>query len=254
MAEFEKTAAAPDKALLFSIIMPAYNEEGVVDATLQGLGDHLDAEGFAYEIIVVNDNSTDGTAAVIDAAAGRNANIRRCDNDGPGGYGNAIRCGLTQYQGDAMVIVTADGSDAPKDVAAYFHKIEEGYDCAFGSRFIKGAVITDYPPFKFFMNRVANRLIGIFLGSKYNDFTNGFKCYRRCVVDDMQPLLSGQFNITIELVVKAVLGGWRYGVVPTDWTQRDAGESSFKIFKLVKPYAATFIYCLTAHYIRSVKR
>ena len=254
MAEHEATAKTAGEALSFSVIMPAYNEEAVVDATLQALGDHLDGEGFSYEIIVVNDNSTDDTAKVIDAASRRNANINRRDNDGPGGYGNAIRCGLRDYKGDAAVIVTADGSDAPKDVAAYFRVIEDGFDCAFGSRFMPGAKVTDYPPFKLFMNRIVNRLVGLFLGSKYNDFTNGFKCYRRCVIDDMQPLRAEQFNITIELVVKAVTGGWRYAVVPTDWIQRDAGESSFKIFKLIMPYAATFISCLTASYVKKVKR
>ena len=254
MAELDPTAFEASAPLFFSIVMPAYNEEDVVDATLQALGDQLNADGFSYEIIVVNDHSADNTAEIIDAAARRNAHIKRIDNEGPGGYGNAIRCGLAHYQGDAAVIVTADGSDAPKDVAAYFRKIEEGFDCAFGSRFGPGATVTDYPRFKLFMNRVANRLIGMILKSKYNDFTNGFKCYRRCVIDDMQPLLAGQFNITIELVVKAVLGGWRYAVVPTDWTQRDAGESSFKLFKLMKPYAATFLYCLTADYIKKVKR
>ena len=253
MAEEGPTASAPEK-LKFSVVMPAYNEEGTVGQTLSELSAYLNAENIDYEIVVVNDSSKDDTGQVIDNASAKEPRIRRVDNDGPGGYGNAIKCGLKHYKGDAMVIVTADGSDAPKDIVAYFRLIEEGYDCAFGSRFIEGATVTDYPRFKLFMNRVANKLIAISLGSKYNDFTNGFKCYRRKVVEDMQPILAGQFNITIELVVKAVLGGWRYGVVPTDWTQREAGESSFNIFKLIKPYAATFIYCVTANYIKNVKR
>lgn len=249
----ELTPAAPGE-LKFSVIVPAYNEEAVIEKTLVDLCDYLSAEGFRYEVLVVDDASADRTSEIVAQVARTRPEVIGVRNDGANGYGYAIRRGLEVYSGDAMVIVTADGADAPKDVAAYFRKIEEGYDCAFGSRFMPGATVSGYPRFKLFMNRIANWLISVFVGKKYNDFTNGFKCYRRHVIDSMQPLVTGQFNITIELAVKATLGGWRYAVAPNDWTERDAGASSFKIFKLIKPYAATFIYCLTQDYLKKVKR
>ena len=239
---------------LFSIVMPAYNEEDVIESTLQALTTHLDNCGFDYEIVVVNDGSTDATEAAIIAFEERHAAVHHVNNPGPGGYGFAIRRGLEAYRGDAVVIVTSDGSDSPKDVEAYFNKLLEGYDCAFGSRFMPGTTVSGYPRFKLFMNRVANRLVAWMLGSKYNDFTNGFKCYRRHVIEAMQPLVTGQFNITIELSVSAVLDGWRYAVVPNDWTQRDAGASSFRLGRLLKPYAMTLVYCLTRHYLRNIRR
>jgi dolichol-phosphate mannosyltransferase len=245
--------AAPGE-LKFSIVVPAYNEEAVIEKTIDTLCDFLTAEKFRFEVIVVDDASKDRTAEIVAAVAARRPQVKYQLNEGPNGYGFAIRRGLEVYTGDAMVIVTADGADAPKDVAAYFREIEKGYDCAFGSRFVKGATVVGYPPFKKFMNRVANGLISLVIGSRYNDFTNGFKCYRRHVIDDMMPLVTGQFNITIELVMKAVLGGWRYSVTPNDWAERDAGASSFKIFKLMKPYAATFIYCVTGDYLKKVRR
>jgi dolichol-phosphate mannosyltransferase len=239
---------------LFSIVMPAYNEEGVIEATLQELTSHLDTCGFRYEIIVVNDGSTDRTEALIEEFETRHKAIRHVNNPGPNGYGFAIRKGLEAYQGDAVVIVTSDGSDSPKDVAAYFRKIQEGYDCVFGSRFLPDTKVSGYPPFKLFVNRLANRFLSWILHSSYNDFTNGFKCYRRHVIDAMQPIVAGQFNITIEMSVTTALGGWKYAVVPNDWAQRDAGASSFKLGRLFKPYALTLVYCLTRNYLRNIRR
>jgi dolichol-phosphate mannosyltransferase len=240
--------------LLFSIVMPAYNEEDVIEATLVELSEYLDGCEFDYEIVVVNDGSQDATGRVVADVAARQPRVRLVDNPGPGGYGFAIRKGLEVYRGDAMVIVTSDGADSPKDVAAYFRKIEEGYDCAFGSRFGPGSIVEGYPPVKRVINRIANKLLALVLRQPYDDYTNGFKCYRRHVVDDMQPLITGQFNITIELVLKAILGGWRYAVVPNDWKQRDAGDSSFNVLRLVKPYALTALYCLARSYLLSVRR
>ena len=254
MTHAEQDQEDAEQPLLFSIVMPAYNEEDTVEKTLGTLSDHLDAQGFRFEILVVNDGSADNTGAVINQAAQSNPRIKRIDNEGPNGFGFAIRRGLDAYSGDAVAIVMADGSDAPKDVAAYFTSINEGFDCAFGSRFAKGAEIKGYPPVKLFLNRIANRFISMLVGKPYNDFTNGFKCYRREVIDDMQPLISGQFNITIELAVKAVRGGWRYSVTPNDWSQRDAGASSFKILKLARPYGATLIYCLLEDYLKRIRR
>ena len=240
----------PGEAPAFSVVMPAYNEEAVVERTIRELSAELDALGVEYEIICVNDNSTDGTLLVLERLAGEFPRLHPISNPGPNGYGYAIRRGLEHYRGDAVVIVTADGSDAPADVVAYVTALQEGFECAFGSRFAKGAKVTRYPPFKLVVNRLANTLVRFILRSRYDDYTNGFKGYRRQVIDAMQPIVSGQFNITVELAVKAVLGGYRYKVVPTHWTQRDAGASSFRLFKLIGPYFASLSYCLALNALR----
>lgn len=239
---------------LFSVVMPAWNEEATVGTTLRELTAHLDGTGLAYEIVVVDDGSTDGTAGVLAAAAAAHPAIRPVHNPGPGGYGFAIRKGLEHYRGDAVVVVTSDGADAPKDVAAYFATIAGGHDCVFGNRFGPGSTVTGYPPVKRAMNRLANRLLSWVVGHRYRDFTNGFKCYRRHVIEDMQPLVCGQFNITIEMSLKAVLAGWDYAVVPNDWRERDAGKSSFRLLRLLKPYGMTLLYCLARAYLLKVRR
>jgi dolichol-phosphate mannosyltransferase len=240
---------------LFSIVMPAYNEEDVIEETLLELIEYLDHNtDFNYEVVVVNDGSSDQTESILHRLAEQYPPLRPVNNLGDHGYGYAIRKGLDEYHGDAVVIVTSDGADAPRDVAAYFAKINEGYHCAFGSRFAPGARVTNYPKFKLLINRFANRFLALLLRSPYNDFTNGFKCYRREVIDSIQPMVAGQFNITIELAVSAVLGKWSFAVVPNDWAQRVGGESSFHLGKLFKPYLLTLIYCMTRNYLRNSKR
>ena len=250
-----ETQQAVADGLLFSIIMPAYNEQDVIADTVDALCTHLNGASHRYEVIIVDDASSDDTANIIAELAQRHNAVRGLHNGGPNGYGHAIRRGLDVYKGDAAVVVTSDGADLPKDVVAYFDKITEGYDCAFGERFGPGSTVTGYPPVKKVINRLANRLLGWVAGGRgYRDFTNGFKCYRRHVIDDMQPLEAGQFNITIEMSLKAVLAGHSFAVVPNDWQQRDAGQSSFNVARLIKPYFATMIFCLARNYLRGIKR
>ena len=241
--------------MLFSIVMPAYNEADVIADTVRDLCGHLDGTDLSYELIIVDDASRDATPAIITDLAGDFPTIRALRNDGPNGYGYAIRRGLEIYRGDAAVVVTSDGSDAPKDVESYFRGIAEGFDCVFGDRFGGQATVTNYPPVKKAINRMANRVLSWLVGGGgYRDFTNGFKCYRREVIDEMSPLITGQFNITIEMSLKSVLAGRSFKVVPTDWRQRDAGQSSFKVLGQFRPYLATLIYCLCRQYLMHIKR
>lgn len=232
------------KQLMLSVVIPAYNEADVIEETVSQLSETLDSEIGNYEILIVNDGSGDSTEKVLTNLTKHYSQLRYINNTGPHGYGFAVRYGLEHFRGDAAVILMADGSDAPQDVVKYYRKIDEGYDCAFGSRFIPGAHVDGYPWFKRILNRLGNRLIGALLGQRYDDFTNGFKCYRRSVIDRIQPLVCGQFNLTIEMSMGAVAQGARFAVVPTNWRDRDAGDSKFKVLAQVRIYLLTLIYCL----------
>ena len=94
------------------------------------------------------------------------------------------------------------------------------------------------------LNRLGNRFIALLFRQRYYDFTNPFKCYRREVVDAMHPLVSGQFNLSIEMSLKAVAQGVRYAVVPNSWRDRDAGSSKFKILYHSYMYLLTIFYCM----------
>jgi dolichol-phosphate mannosyltransferase len=143
----------------------------------------------------------------------------------------------------------ADGSDDPEDVVAYYRLLEQGYDCAFGSRFVKGAQVVDYPPFKHAINRAANTFIRILFRHGYNDTTNAFKAYRREVIETVQPLLSNHFNLTVELPLKAIVRGHSYAVVPIRWTNRRVGASKLSLQEMGSRYLFIVLYVFLEHYL-----
>ena len=222
--------------------MPAYNEVGSIGSTVGAVAGALRAEGVDYEVIVVDDASSDGTPAAVAAAAGGDTRIRCVQSHYPRGFGYAIRSGLDLFSKDAVAIVMADGSDSPADLVAYWRLLCDGYDCAFGSRFMHGARVHDYPRLKLVLNRVVNAGIQFLFGHGYNDTTNAFKAYRRPVIDTVQPLLSNHFNLTVELPLKAVVRGHSFAVVPISWTNRAAGESKLALNEMGSRYLFIVLY------------
>jgi dolichol-phosphate mannosyltransferase len=222
-----------------SIIIPAHNEEGSIRSTVMELVQALSTEKIEYEILVVNDNSSDSTEQIL-AELSQQLNVRYVNNEPPNGFGFAVRKGLNSFTGDAVTLFMADRSDAPEDVVKFFRKLEEGYDCVFGSRFIKGGETYDYPFMKFVLNRLANLFIRIMFGFRYNDTTNAFKMYRKETIQGLKPLLSQHFNLTVELPLKAISRGYSYTVLPNSWKNRTSGEAKLKIKEMGSRYLLMF--------------
>ncbi|HEX6206282.1 MAG TPA: glycosyltransferase family 2 protein [Solirubrobacterales bacterium] len=230
------------EGMKLSVVMPAQNEEGSVGRTVEGVARVLDREGIDYELIVVNDDSEDSTEAVVAAIGERNPRVRVHRSHNERGFGNAIRAGLDVFEGDAVAIVMADASDDPEDLVRYHRLLEEGYDCAFGSRFVPGAKVYDYPRLKYVVNRLANQFIRVLFRHRYNDTTNAFKAYRREVIETIQPLLSKHFNLTVEMPLKAIVRGHSYAVVPTSWTNRTSGEAKLAMKEMGSRYLFITLY------------
>jgi dolichol-phosphate mannosyltransferase len=225
-----------------SVVIPAHNEAEVIEPTLRGLIEQLGPEGIEYEIVVVDDASSDSTGDIVRRLAEDAPQIRVVRNEAPNGFGFAVRKGLESFEGDAVVIVMADGSDDPRDVILYYRVLEAGYDCAFGSRFMPGAAVHDYPRIKLFMNRIVNAGIRMLFRHGYNDTTNAFKAYRREVIENLRPLLSHHFNMTVELPLKAITRGFSYAIVPTSWTNRAAGTSKLQLNEMGSRYLFIVLY------------
>src|SRR5215203_1449103 len=229
------------EGMKLSVVMPAQNEEGSVGKTVAGVANVLDREGIDYEV-VVNDDSTDSTEAVVAAMGEANPRIRVHRSHNERGFGNAIRAGLDVFEGDAVAIVMADASDDPEDLVRYYRVLEQGFDCAFGSRFVPGAKVYDYPRVKYVVNRLANQFIRILFRHRYNDTTNAFKAYRREVIETIQPLLSKHFNLTVEMPLKAIIRGHSYEVIPTAWTNRTSGEAKLAMKEMGSRYLFIVLY------------
>jgi dolichol-phosphate mannosyltransferase len=173
-----------------SLVIPAHNEEETVAETVESIVSTLTREKIDHEVIVVDDSSTDGTAAVVSRIATEHPQVRCLPSPYENGFGFAVRAGLEAFEGDAVAVVMADGSDSPEDIVSYQRLLEEGYECAFGSRFVHGATVLDYPRSKLIMNRIVNFGIRVLFRHGYNDTTNAFKAYRREVIENIKPFLS----------------------------------------------------------------
>jgi dolichol-phosphate mannosyltransferase len=232
-----------------SVVIPAHNEEAVIAPTVSSITAALDASGRDYEVLVIDDASTDGTAAAVDALAERNPRIRCLRSHHPNGFGFAVRAGLERFDGDAVAIMMGDGSDDPRDMLRYFELLDEGYDCAFGSRFGPGGRVHDYPRLKLAINRIVNLGIRALFRHGYDDTTNAFKAYRREVIENVQPLLSHHFNLTVELPLKAIVRGHSYGIVPIGWTNRTAGVSKLGLKEMGSRYLYIVLLVFLEHHL-----
>lgn len=225
-----------------SVVLPVRNEEECVEKVILDIISELEKEKVPYELVAVNDNSTDNTEGILSKLAEKHANIKIVNRKEPPGFGRAIKDGIVNSSGDAVAIVMGDGSDDPSDIVKYYRKLAEGYDCAFGSRFIKTSIVKDYPQIKWIVNRMANTFIRVLFLMKFNDITNAFKAYRKEVIDAVYPIQALHFNITAELPLKAIVRGFSYAVVPVNWYGRTSGVSKLKITEMGRRYLFTVLY------------
>jgi len=226
--------AAPLK--LFSVIIPARDEEESLPATVADICQTFTAEGIPHEIIVVDDGSKDRTWAVLQELKLKFPTLAPTQNSGLNGFGRAVIWGIDHSKGDAVVIMMADASDSPAHAVKYWRLLNEGYDCAFGSRFIKGGEVIDYPRVKLMVNRLANFLVRIGFTIPLNDTTNAFKAYRRTVIDGCRPFLAPHFNLTVEIPLKAIVRGFSYAITPISWRNRKYGVPKLKIKEMGSRY------------------
>ena len=227
---------------LLSVVIPACNEEGCICSTVEHLHVELQIHGIAHEIIVVDDGSTDRTWELLLKLKEKIPNVNSVQNNGSHGFGRAVIHGLNQMKGDAAVIMMADESDDCRDVVRYWRELNEGNDCVFGSRFMKGGGVIDYPRIKLLVNRMANFFIRVLFAVRLNDTTNAFKAYRREVIEGCRPLISPHFNLTVELPLKAIVRGFTWKVIPITWRNRRTGVAKLKIREMGSRYLFICLY------------
>jgi len=225
-----------------SVVIPAQDEEGSIGGTVDGVINVLSREEIDYEVIVVDDGSRDRTREVVDRIGNSNPRVRCHPSHYKRGFGFAVRAGLDEFTGDAVAILMADASDDPEDLVRYHRLLDEGWDCAFGSRFIRGAEVHDYPRLKMVLNRLANWFIRVLFRHRYNDTTNAFKAYRREVIDTIRPLLSNHFNLTVEMPLKAIVRGHTYRVIPISWRDRTSGTPKLALREMGSRYMFIVLY------------
>jgi dolichol-phosphate mannosyltransferase len=245
----KRTALTPQEPLrLLTVVIPTQNEEGAISSTVEHLQVELRLHNIEHEIVVVDDGSTDSTWAVLQKLAARVPTLRPVQNLGQNGFGRAVVCGIEYSRGDAVVIMMADESDDCRDVVRYWELLNEGWDAVFGSRFIRGGGVIDYPMHKLLVNRMANFFLRLLFRVPLNDFTNAFKAYRRRALDGCRPFLSPHFNLTVELPLKTIVRGYSWTVMPITWRNRRSGVSKLKIKEMGSRYLFIAMYCWLEKY------
>ncbi len=225
-----------------SVVIPAHNEEQNISGCIEELQKTIGLEhGIPYELIIVDDNSVDRTADVVRSYQESDPNIRLVQRKPPAGFGRAIRAGLEEVRGDVVVIYMADLSDDPQDAVKYYRKIEEGYDCVYGSRFIKGSRVDNYPKIKLIFNRIVNKCVQWMFWTKFNDLTNAFKAYRTEVIRTCGPFNACHFNITLEMSLGALARQYHIAQVPISWYGRTWGSSNLKLREMGRRYLSTLM-------------
>jgi len=227
---------------LLTVVLPARNEEGCIASTVEHLHLELRLHDVPHEIVVVDDGSSDSTWSVLQQVRDRVPVLNPVQNNGLHGFGRAIIFGLDNMKGDAAVIMMADESDDCRDVVRYWKKLNEGYECVFGSRFMRGGGVIDYPRIKLFLNRLANWFVSQLFRIPLNDTTNAFKAYRKTVIDGCRPLIAPHFNLTVEIPLKAVVRGYSWTVIPITWRNRRTGEAKLKINEMGSRYLFICLY------------
>jgi dolichol-phosphate mannosyltransferase len=227
---------------LLSVVIPAQNEEGCISSTVEHLYLELGRQNVPHEIIVVDDGSTDTTWRILESLKTQIPSLRLVQNPAPHGFGRAISCGFDHMAGDAVVVMMADESDDCRDVIRYWNKLNEGYECVFGSRFIRGSTVVGYPKIKLLLNRLANYFIRVLFGISLNDTTNAFKAYRKEVIDGCRPFIAPHFNMTIEIPLKAIVRGYSWVTIPITWRDRRTGTPKLKIKEMGSRYLFICLY------------
>ena len=233
---------------LLSVVIPARNEAGCIAATVEHLHLELRLQQVPHEIVVVDDGSTDTTWMVLEEIHARIPECKPIHNPGEHGFGRAITFGFNHASGDAVVVMMADESDDCRDVVRYWQILDQGWDAVFGSRFVRGGGVIDYPRHKLLLNRVANLFLRVLFRVKLNDFTNAFKAYRRTVIEGCRPFLAPHFNLTVELPLKTIVRGYSWTVMPITWRNRRFGESKLKVKEMGSRYLFIALYCWLEKY------
>ena len=227
---------------MLSIIVPLRNEYENLKQIEIEFKNHL--SNIIHEVLLINDFSEDGTLDFAKEISKRNSNFITLDNKKKG-LGGAISMGILESKGEFICIMMADLSDDLNDLKKYYEVIKKkNIDAVFGSRFMRGSKVINYPKQKYILNRMFNFFVGLVFFNRFNDYTNAFKIYKSNVLKSFLPLVSESFNIFLEIPLKILSRKKTYEIVPISWKGRNKGKAKFNIKELRSKYLFTLIYCL----------
>jgi dolichol-phosphate mannosyltransferase len=210
-----------------AVVLPAYNEENNLTPLVAELVDVARGDALAMRVVVVDDGSTDGTAAELTALASRFPGLRVVTHQVNRGLAQALRTGIAEARDlgcTAAVFMDSDLSHRPADLRHLVAAIAAGADLALGSRFVAGGGMEGVPLWRRAISRAGNRFGRRVLGVTMTDLTTGYRAIRMTVLDALV-LEEDGFTIQLEAVVKAYAAGYKIVEVPIVLGTRKHGRS-----------------------------
>ena len=204
----------------FPVILPAYNEASAIERAILETAASFDALAAPYEIIVVDDGSTDGTAALAEAMRARFPTVRVARHATNAGKGAAVRTGAQAAEGEVVLFLDCDLSTHP-DTFRSFIPLLTTHDLVIGSRRVKGAVIPEPQPlWRSLLGRAFNAFIRIYLRLPYHDTQCGFKAVKRSALPILKTITSDGWAFDVELLARAREAGLTVVECPITWNNR----------------------------------
>lgn len=230
------------RSVEISLIIPAYNEEQRIGKSLEQIFRFCNAQALSYEVIVVDDGSSDDTVAFIRRRFGAQNQLRILQQPARGGKGAAVQRGMLEGQGEYLFFSDADLSVPIETLSTLLAELRDNCDIAIGSRRAPGAVIEIHQPFfRERMGRIFTSLSNLVLGLRHSDFTCGFKGFRRAAARALftrQRLHNWSFDS--EILYLAALRGCRVSEIPVTWRNDKATK-----VRLWKDVMASFLGLLS---------
>lgn len=227
---------------MLTIVIPARNEEGIILKTLQEINAKV---VIPYEVVVVNDGSTDKTEEVVRAFGRKHRNVRIISTkEGAHGFANALKLGSGEARGDRVVPVMADLCDDPKTINLMYKKLEEGWDIVCGSRYIQGAGKEGGPKLQGFLSRLVSLSLHYLTGVPTKDVSNAFKMYRKKILRNVKFNPRAGVEASMKITLQAYFADARITDVPTHWVGRKVGKSKFKLLQRAPRYLRIYLWAL----------
>jgi glycosyltransferase involved in cell wall biosynthesis len=240
----------------YSIVIPAFNESGRIPATLQAVVACIRANAWRAEVIVVDDGSTDSTAALVRAFQEHAPEVRLVQNPGNHGKGYSVRHGMLEAVGDVVMFTDSDLSAPIEEAERLFAAIAQGADIAIGSRWLESGRQTHRQPlYRQFFGRCFNAVTRLVMGLRFADTQCGFKAFTRAsaqVVFKLQTIEGWGFDP--EILFIALKRGYRIVEVPVSWAHDERTRMSYLRdgMKMLREIAAIRWNALTGHYSKSI--
>ena len=228
--------------IYISIVIPVFNEEERIGKTLGKIILYFDSCRYPYEVIVVNDGSTDRTSGIIEEFSERYKQVQIIKSKTNHGKGLSVRKGMLSSKGQYALFTDADLSTPIKEVEKLIEWLEKGYDIAIGSRGLKESDIQVHQPwYRERMGKVFNLLVRLLVVRGIKDTQCGVKCFKKEVIRDVFDMQTiTRFSFDVELLWIALKKGYKIKEVPVRWLNDAQSrvnplmDSSRMFFDLIK--------------------